>query len=170
MAIKAVREKPAAQPSKHSEKRKRDDSAKRLHATRFNGMEFATQEWRAMAPAGDTISDMLVPEYWCLVSAKMKPLCTVQVVWEDASKFAEFIVLSNGPNWAKVALLREVSLRADGADAPASPDENYEAKFVNHHFGWCVIRKSDGESIKTNLPSEDDANKFIVDFAKTHTR
>jgi hypothetical protein len=62
---------------------------------------------------GVGIKEVLDPNYWVHVAARLKPKSRIEVLAEDNSYYAELLVLSADKTWASVALLSYVNLSGD---------------------------------------------------------
>lgn len=137
-----------------------------LQAARLTPAENARIIYQAVPEHGTTIDDMLKPEYWAHVAAKLRPTYRIEANAEDGSFFAEFIVRDAGRTWAKVVLLRQ-KFFDDGADIlseSAAPDF-----VINFRVGpqkWRVQRKSDKEVIRHGFATRAEAETW----AKSHNQ
>ena len=109
--------------------------------------------------------ELLDPEYWANVAQKFKPGSRIEVLADDLTWFAEYIVISCGRTWAKVALLHPVqklTLSKKVKEATRVNDEkNYDIQFAGQAKQYRVIRKSDKTELKCNLATEEEAKQFL---------
>ena len=153
-------------------------TAPRLTIDRFKDAEHVRCIF-AMTPAINTeISHLMKPEYWSLVAAKLHPAARIEVLSEDNAWFAELIVMSTGPNWAKVKLLRYVQLDNTVKQSKVpEPTHNEEApqtdpvvssQFMVEYAGvkakHRVVRKSDKAVLKDQFPTNAEAVKWMQEY------
>ena len=96
----------------------------------------------------------------------MNPTDRVEVVAEDNSWFAEVLIMSTGPNWARVKLLRHVSLveKATKADAPIAENPQFEVNYGGVSAKHRVVRLSDKSVIKDGFATKAEAVKYMQDY------
>lgn len=116
--------------------------------------------WSVKPKHGTTIEQMLDPAYWAHTSRRLRPLDRLEAVSEDGSWYAEFIVLSQGDNWARVHVLRRVEL----ADSTPIEDANHEVKWGGPARNFMVVRRSDSAILVKDLASAQVAGDWIRDF------
>jgi len=93
------------------------------------------------ATAGTTIDDLLTPPYWSRVASRFKPLDRIEVVDDEQTYFAEFIVLSADSDGLRLAPLRGVELQGTGArDAIPRNKAAVQASYRGVHLKWCAVR------------------------------
>jgi hypothetical protein len=149
--------------------RKIEDQVKKILPASVQGAEFASQIWRATPEDDVTIEDTLKAEYWCNLVGKFDPGHKIEAVWADNSKFAEYLVLSVGTAWVKVALLRVCHLKEEvGALVSVNIPEEVKSKDYKIEFSgpkkWAVFRISDGERMKADFNTEQEAKLWVADF------
>lgn len=130
----------------------------KLIESQFTSAEFSRNLWTVTPEPGTAFETVLKPEYWAHVAKKLRRGDRIEVLSEDNSYFAELIVLSAAPLWAKVAVLRNVEL-ATAPKAEASQDD-FEIK----HRGkmkWSVLRKSDKAILKEGLDTREQAEAWL---------
>ena len=140
--------------------------APKLTPDRFKQAEY-TRNIFAMTPAPNTeVEHLIKPEYWSHVAKMMNPTDRVEVVAEDNSWFAEVLIMSTGPNWARVKLLRHVSLveKATKADAPIAENPQFEVNYGGVSAKHRVVRLSDKSVIKDGFATKAEAVKYMQDY------
>ena len=139
--------------------------APKLTPDRFKQAEY-TRNIFAMTPAPNTeVEHLMKPEYWSHVARQLNPTDRVEVIAEDNSWFAEVLVMSTGPNWARVKLLRYTPLaeKSAKADAPVTNpqfDVNYGGVSAKHR----VVRLSDKSVIKDGFATKAEAVKYMQEY------
>jgi hypothetical protein len=118
------------------------------------------------AEAGTTIDHLMTPPFWSKVVSKLKPLFRIEVVDDELTYFAEFIVLSVGPDGARLAPLRGVELQGAGArDAMPRNAVGVQAVYRGPYLQWVAVR---GDVVlKDKFPSEADCRRWIAGHLKT---
>lgn len=150
--------KPQPQPKQH-----------RLEVGRFELAEYKRRHFYAVAEQGVTLEVLKDPAYWANYGAQMTPWSIVEVHTEDGTLWAELLVLACGRAWAKMHVLRHVSLST--ADVERSQVES----MVTHRYEWkgpnkrhCIIR-SDGEIMHEGAQTKADALAWAVTNGVTLT-
>lgn len=141
------------------------DSVKKLHISRFKNSEFARQSWFTTPAQGDSVEDTLKPEYWSHVAASVAINSEIKALWEDGSRYAEYVVLRKGSNWLNVALINEVDLTKKSKKTEKK-DEEYEVYFINQHHKFGVRRVSDNKQLKKGIETRDAAEEWLASHRK----
>jgi hypothetical protein len=128
--------------------------------------EYHENPWIATPGQGTTIADMLVPEYWGNVAARMRRGDIIRVRPADFTWFAELIVLAVGPFTAKVFRLRHFEFDAKPEATVLAIPAGYDVKHRGKN-GWCIIRKSDNAVLKESEPSQASAVLWLDNHLKT---
>lgn len=130
--------------------------AQPLGPTGLEPAEYRRNQWIATAAKGVRAEDLLQPDYWAHVAAKLAPWNKIEVRAEDGLWYAEAIVLDCSRNWARIALLPGYPLFLTSSDI--SQTQSAPAGYEVVHRGpkkWSVIRAKDhavmheGEQTKT---------------------
>lgn len=141
----AVIEKPAQQAQSVPPE---DRKVEQLNPTRMTEAEYQRSIYVCTAHANTRPTDLLDPAYWAHVSAKLKPWDHLEVRANDATWYAEYIVLEAGRTWAKVHMLNHTSLTSqDVAASQASALTPYLVVHRGEHSKWSVVRKVDHEVV-----------------------
>jgi hypothetical protein len=130
-------------------------------------MQLAEQKravWQAFAPPECCPEDLLRPESWAHVARKVEPFSRIEVLAEDGTWWAEYMILLVGPNWVKVALMRQHDFRAVAVQA--SDPETLEVNYIPARK-WRVLRKSDGAVLREGLATKEEANAWKQEHLKT---
>jgi hypothetical protein len=140
-----------------------------LNSKRFGNSEHKRTIWDADAAHGDTIADLLRPDYWANIARNLKPKDRIEVICEDNSYFAELYVFEAGSNYAKVGLLRyEVfaeNAAQHGFTNQGTPE--YEISHGGNFHKWRVIRVSDKEVLNSQLPTQKAAEDWLFEYRKS---
>lgn len=124
--------------------------------------EYKRVQWYCEAAEGVTPEDILKPEYWAHVAAKMGPFHRIEVVSTDCTWAADLMVLAHSRTAAKVKLL-SLHQFEDGFADISGVNKSHEIK----HRGprkWSIIRLSDSAVIKENFQTREEAEAALRDY------
>jgi hypothetical protein len=142
-----------------------------LDPTRVTLDEYVNQNWTVTVEAGTTIEDILKPEFFSNISSKMRPYDHMRVRTDAGEWYGEFLVLSCGRVWAKLAPIFTMDLTSKDIELTqagvADGMEQYEVAFRGPHLKFCIIRKSDRESIKEQLQTKAEAQAWLASYVIT---
>ena len=143
------------------------NAVKKISIHKLQRAEFARQHLRILPSPDHTLEDTLKPEYWAHVTNKVVVSDRIEALWEDSSKFVEYIVLDVGSQWVKVAKISEVDLsKTDKAPAPEQESE-YEIKWADISTKYTIIRLSDGQRMSDGHKTKDSANAWLAEHKKS---
>lgn len=126
------------------------------------GAEFARQVFRACPPAGTKLEEMLDPAYWAHVAKRFNPHDMIEVIPEDGSFYARFIVLSVSHLSLKVQQLEYVQLTSNPKSAKAAAVSQFEASWGGPSVKWRVLRKSDNAAVTNDsFQTQEEAQEWI---------
>lgn len=146
---------------------KEDRKVEQMNPTRMSEAEFQRSIYVCTAHANTKPTDLLDPAYWAHVSAKLKPWDHLEVRADDATWYAEFIVLEAGRTWAKVHMLNCQSLTsADVAASQAASLTPYDVVYRGEHAKWSVVRKVDREVVHENEATQGGAIDWLNERLK----
>jgi hypothetical protein len=116
---------------------------------------------------GTTIDDLKTPGYWAHTAAEFKPYDQIWARSEDGTWVAHLMVLGCDRNWAKMHVLAEHKLTTSDVamTAAAAIQHSVEWKGPQHRF--CVIRKSDSETVKSGFADKVAATTWMVEHERT---
>lgn len=120
-------------------------------------------------PGGVSIEEALKPEYWAHVGAKLKQHDSITIFPEDGSRFVEAIVLTAGRGFANLRAVREAVLADDDTEMPED-NASLKVKWDGPHNKYVVIRRSDGEKLKTGFAAKLDAQRWLDDHLAAQAR
>lgn len=126
--------------------------------------EHVRQTWHVTPRTGDSPKDLLDPKYWVHVSRLLKPGDKIEALPETREWYAEAIVLSAGQFGAKVAFTLDPVKLENSAETEVP--EEYDIKWAGPSVKWRVTRKSDGQVIREDLQSREEATAWV----KSHTK
>lgn len=146
---------------------------RQLSPAKLKRAEFERQTYRIYPEYPTALEDVLKPEYWSHVGKTLRHYDKIEVVFEDGSVYAELLVMDCGPQWAKVAILSLIDLREAKADAETVRESQevskapYKVEWKGPNMKWTVIRSADGEKLKVECQSKEDAAKWLDGYLKT---
>lgn len=143
-----------------------------LKTSNFKNAEYARTVWHVESEHGETIDQIMRPEYWAHVAAQLSPGDRIEVIAQDNKFFAEFHVFARLVGGAKVGLLR-YEVFADNAFEVGMTDlgvPDYKVVWKYNKYKWCVQRVSDGELISKFHVDEKAAHDWLIDYRKTLAR
>lgn len=134
----------------------------RIQDYEFKQAEFAREHWCVTVAHGTTVKDLMKPEVWGNVAAKLRPWAIVEVRAEDGSFFAWLVVLAAERTWAKVDVLLEKKLTTtDVSKTQASGVPGYSYQWKGAKNMHCIVRESDGELVHKEARSKADALHWL---------
>lgn len=131
--------------------------------TTIEESSYARTIWQVKPENAVTIEDLLDANYWAHVANRMRAGHRIEAIPEDRHYFAEFFVLAASTNWAKLILLREVTLIKDNKPIEK---EGYIVKFAGKHK-WRV--EKDGEILSKNHDDQKSAASWLANHIKDMT-
>jgi hypothetical protein len=139
-----------------------------LPPTRLQRAEHYCVQYAVVLPGGVTLDQAMEPDYWAHVGKNLRQHDTIRLIPEDGSFFAEALVLTSGPGFAKLKMLRQLSLEEDGEPVAATLD--FFTKYNGPHDKHVVIRRSDGEKLKTGFATKPEAQRWLDEHAAAVNR
>ncbi|HXI76098.1 MAG TPA: hypothetical protein VNH21_03125 [Steroidobacteraceae bacterium] len=134
-----------------------------LAQNRWNLKEHANPGHWVCVPADTEVADLLEPGFWANHAQRMRPNSTLEVHWDDSSRFILLYVVSAGRNWADVDLMFEHKIKSH---ARPSQTHRYEAKYNGPVDLWRITNLSNGSVLKAGFATEEDARKFLAEHLK----
>jgi hypothetical protein len=128
--------------------------------TNIEESTYARTVWQVKPEIKATIQDLLNPDYWAHVAKQLKAGDRIEAVPDDRHYFAEFFVLAASSNWAKLVLLREITLIKDNNPMEK---EGFIVKFAGQHK-WRV--EKDGEVLSKNHDDQKSAAAWLANHIK----
>lgn len=133
--------------------------------TRMQLAEQVRNIWALTVPVGTLVKDLLEPGYWAHLARQLQPGDRIEVEPDNSSYFAELRVLDAGNQYAKVMLLREVSLDVVEPSAAVSVP-GHTVEWSGRHTKWRVVRVSDRKTLKDGLPTKADGYGWLANYGK----
>jgi len=135
-----------------------------LKASRFKETVAVSNFWTIIPDEATKFEDLLVPEYWAHVAARLRTSDIISVVAEDGSYYAQLYVAVAGSKYAKVVPLFKADLESAIEETPALV--THVVKFKGPILKHCVIRLSDKEIISQGHSAKQDAENWLRDHFK----
>jgi hypothetical protein len=136
---------------------------RKLNLKRFKQAEFHRRYFHITPTETETIEDTLKAEYWANVAEQIDISDRIEALWEDSSKFAEYVVLDKGAAWLRVALINKANLtKSKQSSAPELPDE-FKISHSGHQDKYIVVRMSDGVRVSQGHQTQESAEKWLVE-------
>ena len=133
---------------------------------RESGVKF--QVWEAVPKEGTPLDNILRPEFWANVSARIKPGSTIIVYPGDGAWYAELVVWDAGQNWARVSHKHAPLVRPQFVAAPGVLDQ-FEIRY-HPSKAWQVVERASNRVLKDNFPNAEDGRRWILDQQKVLRR
>ena len=140
-----------------------------LIGSRYSDEEFVNRTHRVQPEHTDNYVDTLKADYWKHIARFMKPGDVIRALWEDNSKFAQYLVLAvmEGGVGAKVAALGEpVALVCFDDGIYVDNGTQYKIEHAGNFHKWRVIRLSDGEVVSSQHKTELEARNALHEYRK----
>lgn len=145
--------------------------------SRFYLAEHANNTWRARLEAGTTLEDIRTPEFYKLLSAKVRAGDVIHAAWEDGSGFVILYVRATNTGALVVhpvagGLFRDESDEAIEPLPQPGVDEmdGVRVEWAGDQDLWRVVRVSDGEIIKKGLGEQREARRQRTVYLQTARR
>lgn len=132
-----------------------------LDPARFSLDEYVNSNWTLTVEAGTSFEDVLNPAFFSNVAARLHPYDHIRVRIDTGEWYAVLLVVNCARAWAKVVpLIAPIKLVSEDVE-PQEIDSQYEIKFLGPHKKFCVIRKSDKETIKEQCANKQEAHGWL---------
>ena len=137
----------------------------KLAPSRIKEKEFGQQTYFVDADENTNFEDLLMPEFWTLVSAKLRPYNEIIVVRQDFAFYGRFIVVDANNAGAR---LLEVERKIFDDKPVKGRDEEYQG----YRITFCgptdkhKILRSDGVEVTSGISTKKDARAWIDDYIK----
>ena len=126
--------------------------------------EHARISWDVVVPVEVEIADLEDKNFWSLHAERFTDsVDEVRVIRDDMAWVAYCIVLRHSRNWAQLKVLHFYEL---GDVEPRKESDTYSIEWKGPHNKWCVLRKSDGDVVKKQLQTREDAHTWMTEHEK----
>lgn len=138
----------------------------KLTASRFKQAEFARQHFEVIPEAGTPFEEVLTPDFWTHIAAKLKPADIIDVLAEDMTYEARLRVLAADRLWARVAVVYKTDFAEQtvgkGVEVPAET----EVTWAGPHAKYRVVRVADKSTLRDGFATKPEAIRWAQDHAK----
>lgn len=138
----------------------------KLTPDRFKQAEYVRNTFAISPEDGTPFEALLEPAYWSHIAAKLRPTDRIEVLAEDQSYFAEFIVTSASRVGANMVLLRKIDLSSNTKAEPSAG--GHRVIYAGVKAKWRVSRVSDKATLKEGFENKQDAEKWLAELEKNN--
>lgn len=131
-----------------------------LPVGRLRTENFVRQTWFATAESGTAIEELLRPGYWAFVAKQFHPYDKITVASDDNEWLVELLVTAVTNTAARVIELHRYEI-AGPEDSEASVS-NLKVKWRGPHHGFCIVRRDNGEVVRTGFGTHNAAAAELV--------
>lgn len=142
--------------------------AKALPENRWQLREFRDPGHHVVLERGTRYEAVFEPSFWANIAtkAKFQPGQSVRVVNDELTIFADLVILDCGRNWATMAEYYKRTLdELVKSRPPLKQQPRHRTEFAGPIDKWRVIR-DDNQVIKAGMPSEAEANGYMLDYLR----
>ena len=140
---------------------------------RFNLAEHANNTWRARLEDGTTMDDLRTPEFYRLLSAKVRAGDLIHAAWENGAGFVILYVRATSSGALVVHPVAGGLFRDDGALVETLPTpgidetDGVRVEWAGEQHLWRVVRAVDGAVIKDRLGEQREARRQRTLYLQT---
>lgn len=138
---------------------------KMLNVTRWSPEGVAGPHARATVEEGTQPEDMMRPEYWAHVAAKMRRFQAFEIVDECGEWIARAYVAECGRNWARIVIDGVTMLAGEAPDVGPDPREAFKVEYRAHQK-YRIRRLEDGAIIAEGIETKAEAHKRLDEHMK----
>lgn len=132
---------------------------------RLKSAEYDVRQLVVTAEAGDSIDDILKPEYWAIVARNLQVGDEITVRTDDELFYAKLLVRQVGPVWAKVHLLSYTDLQPKDVTAEVVKPQ-FTVEWGGQHHKYRVRRTSDNAVVSSGHADKETANNWTAEHMK----
>lgn len=133
----------------------------KISSNNFQLAEFGRNVIRVEVETGTKVEDLLEPNCWSNVANRLHRGDKVEVVTQDLSLYAEFIVQVAARTYARLALLKSYNLDKRGSEAPV--DQEFYVRWSSPHTKFRIHRTLDKSVIRDGFESADEARAWLAE-------
>lgn len=120
--------------------------------------------WEVVLPAGTSKDDVFRADFWANNVNRLPPMTRVVFITQDMEFEGEVLVLDSGVGFARVVPIRFTQIQASDAQMPDESPLKVEWKAPR--LKYAVIRKGDGEIMKSGFAQRHDAEAWAINHLK----
>lgn len=136
-----------------------------LTGGRLKEASAARNHWQIEVSANTHPEDLLEPPFWAHIAARLRVRDRVEVWAEDASWFAEVLILDSARTWAKAKFIVQPTRLDRSVAESAKLAGNALALYDIRHRGdkgqWSVVRKSDKALVHEGEATREGAEAWL---------
>lgn len=139
---------------------------RKLHASRCQLAEQSRNIHSVVLEPGTTLDNLKDPAFWAHVSGpkNFRPMDRIEAMPEDGSFWAELLVLSAGPLFAKVYVMRHYEI---GEVGTTSMSDAFAVAWKGPLRQHAVIRVKDNAIMQDKFANKEAALGWLAENAKT---
>lgn len=134
-----------------------------LRPDRFGQFQHTVVQFNAYVPEGTKKETILDHRYWAHVAGQVKPYSEIRVICEDGSYYCRLLVVYKNGSDIRVKALEFHDLESV---KEVDEEQEYFVKSRGAVHKWCVVRKADGENIKTGFATQEEALRELADYMR----
>lgn len=136
-----------------------------MKPTKLFSAEHAVVVYYHAPEFGVSLDDTLKPDYWTHVAKSLRVGHRIEMMAADGSWWAMLLVRAVGRHEAVVQALQHVELGEPVSVEIA--DSAYEIKWRGPARKYGIVRKSDGEVIREDIPVKEQAVQWLQNHMKS---
>lgn len=138
--------------------------AVKLNEANLRQAEYIRTVYHVKVEPNVTVDDIVKPIFWTHCAGSLRIGDRVEIMPQDSSWFAEFMVMSVGNNWARVAMLRFTKFDSEAPSGAAL--EEYAIRWGSPTTKNRVIRMKDKSVVRDGFDTREQAQAFIDEIQK----
>lgn len=136
---------------------------KKLLSARMGLAETRRQEWFATCPDDVAIDDVLAPEFWSHVAAKVKPYDTITVGWDDCAWRLSLLVCDAWSGGVKVIELSRAEM-AGALEKSTEEANGLRVMWRGPNARWSVLDAA-GQVLHSGYATKEAALSMTINAA-----
>lgn len=137
-----------------------------LYLERVSLAEQTRREWFVFIPHGTEPEDLEEASYWANLSHLLKKHDRIECVWEDGNGEVTLRVLGSGQGWVKVTPIAAKQYPKFSPEVLNTILPGHKVKYTNDFQKWHVLRESDQRVLKDQCDTEEQAYRWLAEYAK----
>lgn len=138
-----------------------------LYLERVTLAEQTRREWFVFIPHGTEPEDLEEASYWANLSHLLKKHDRIECVWEDGKGEVTLRVLGSGQGWVKVTPIAAKQYPKFSPEALNAILPGHRVKYTNDFQKWVVLRDADQRVLKDQCDTEEEAYRWLANYAKS---
>jgi hypothetical protein len=138
-----------------------------LRLDRMSLVEHKHRDWFVYIPHGTQPEDLEAAHYWAHLSHLLRKHDRIECVWEDGTGEVTVRVLAAGQGWAKVTTIHGKQYPKFSTEALNTILPGHRVKYTNDFQRWVVLRDADQRVLKDQCDTEEEAYRWLANYAKS---